>query len=62
MLHSLPEAEVHAALKKVGHKPVAANCRADLGALVLILYFVAAHSGQKESMFLTKQRGALLVC
>jgi hypothetical protein len=57
VLHSLPEAEVHAALKKIGHKPVAANCRADVGALNSVLYFVPAHSGQEESMFLTKHRG-----
>jgi hypothetical protein len=57
VLHSLPDAEVHAALKKIAHKPAATNCRADVGALVLILYFVVAHSGQEESMFPTKHRG-----
>jgi hypothetical protein len=57
VLHSLPEAEVHTALKKIGHKRVTANCRADVGPLVSVLYFVAAHSGQEESMFLTKHRG-----
>jgi hypothetical protein len=57
VLHSLPDTEVHAALKKIAHKPATANCRADVGALVLILYFVVAHSGQEESMFPTKQRG-----
>jgi hypothetical protein len=51
------DTEVHAALKKIGHKPAAAPCRGDVGALASILYFAVAHSGQKESMFSTKHRG-----
>jgi hypothetical protein len=53
------DTEVHAAMKEIGHKPAAANCRGDVGALasISILYFAVAHSGQEESMFSTKHRG-----